>query len=374
MRVFRRSLLFVSLLFLPLLSLTGESVSGSLMTNKGEGTLELVVRQVFEQELDWRFSSNDEKGDLPVVLISDLSFDEETFRGKTLFKARLTITTGSAIHEEPIALLLGEDQDIETALQDEIRQMVRLRSNRWFSPLSQRTITYALPSGYWVLSDDPSFRVGWSVTVVDADDRPLALMRVVDRFTYELDTVDPVIVVELLPLWISRPIIPGMPINSVKRGWDISVSPWLSPDRAGGAIRIDVPLGNSLMRLPVQVDAGMALSSRAYEVMVSAGISRKASLGELFNSHGLVKRWWANIQVGVDAMIGFGLGFPPDGSLSYLYGAQAQAQVLHQAFSGWYWGVGIGYRHRVSYESGTFSSIQENGGVITVSPTCGWVW
>lgn len=363
-----RRLLVTMLLVCPLFGLAASSTQ--VVIEGGQERYREVVQTVFAEELDWRLSFDEQMN----VVISDVAVDIETFPGFQLLTLQIAPKVDGETHRFTLAFLVEASQDPLGRLESELRAVVRQNIELWFPPLSPLRINHALPSGYWTLPQTVAPAVGQRLSVVDAAGGAIGLMVVADRFTYPPDDDEGSDVIEVLPIWASRPITEGMSLVENPVQVDLEIAPVFSLDRLGVNLFSRFPLHNSLLGLSLQADLAYNRGDRSLELLVFTGLTRAFSLGELARSPGRIGSWWMNLRVGVDTNLGVGVRMEDNGSADVLFGAKATLKVLHQFSRTFFWGVGAGYRYIAAIEAGSVAGIQGNERGITVSPILGWMW
>ena len=330
----------------------------------------VVARSVLSEELDWLFVFDAKALDSLVFVLDDTTRDDDTFSGASLY--RTTFSHGSK--QFPLAFLVRQGERFEEVWSRTLRACVRENLPEIFSVPGAPTITHALPSGYWVATGDEQLRKGRRVPVKDVLGRTIALMTVADRFVHQEEGQEDTPVVELLPVWASRPITKGMGLSLTGAGSSWSIAPTVSSGRAGARLGYEGSLPSSLFRFSAAATGAYRWDDAHVELMLLAGISRGFSFGELTRDPDRIGQWWTNLHLDGKVHVGFGIELSDSTQVRFLYGADAQIEFSHHDSSRFFWGVGIGYRYVAVRENGSVSSIQSNERGITLSPTIGWLW
>lgn len=334
------------------------------------GELDVVTRTVVTDELDWRFLFSAEADERLVIDISDMVRDDKTFEGDQLYTLVLTIA-GKA---HRLAFLVAPGQSFGAIYARELRSLLHQNTASLFPSSATVSVTHALPSGYWVVSDNPELRAGKWGWIMDMAGRRVALVTVSDQFSYVPESAAAVPVVELLPIWAGEPIVAGMPLDPNGADTAISCAMTFSLERIGASVSVGLPLPGSLFRFSLEGDATVRWEGFPIDVLFLGGLSRQFSFGELNRSPDRLGAWWTNLQVKADVQLGAGFTYETHETVAMIYGAVAELSLLHQSASRWYWGIGIGYRYLARVGPVAISGVQGNERGITLSPTFGWIW
>lgn len=333
--------------------------------------LEEISREIIVSEFDWRFGSTSQEDGIGFSLI-DFKVDDETFSPRQLLGVDLELWWKENRIQRSIALLVDSSDSWESGYARRLRTLLRSNSGILLFEEGNDTITDALDSGYWIAEGKTSREEGDILWVEDFRGDPIARLVVVDSFTFEGEgrSRD---VVELEPLWATRPIVAGMGLLS-KKEITTSIGFPLSLDRVGVGITLELPIPGSLFGFSAQMEADRHLYDQQYELTAGIGLFRRIALGTFSNKATSLGRWWTNIQLTAGMGMQGGAVFQDASTVRFLYGGEVYLGIGHQSTAHWYWGVTAGYRYRALTEGGVADSVQSNEAGITLSPTLLWVW
>ena len=313
--------------------------------------------QVVHSQLDWL--------DLCSVEVLDFRSDTETFDEQIMVEVDLLFICQSEEHARTIAFLIGSAEDFADVYRNRLVSLIRADSARFAETLGIPMVSHALDSGYWSIDDEQQFFVGQRLWVTDRYHMPLALVTVTDRFTHESQEV-----IEMAPLFASRPIMGGMPLHTMRSPVSVLVQIPVSLQGFGLVTGIEMPLLRTSLRFSTMIGAEYQHGEDAYDLLLRTGVSRRASLGSLVVSTQSLGRWWTNLQLAGSVHLAVGFRLDVADQMHLLYGGEASLELAHHSRSHWYWALSVTYQHRVAVMDAGPQVMRR----IVLSPSFGLMW
>lgn len=327
--------------------------------------------QVIEEEFDWRFDFSKAEDVLEFSLL-DFRQDSETFSPRLVLEVDIELWWRENRILRTVAVLIDSPEDWEYWYAQRLRSLLRSNSGLLLLNEGMEAITDSHDCGYWIANDGEGREKGDVVWIKNHRREPIARLLVVDTFPFT-EKDETIGIVELAPLWTTRPIVAGMETVpqkdiSIRIGFPLSLS------RAGVDMSVELPLPNTLFRLTTQIGAEKHLSGDQYVITSGIGISRTVSFGYFAQNSASLGSWWTNLQLSVGMRMHVGTVIQDTDPFRFLYGGEVYLELGHQSTAHLYWGLSAGYRYRAMIDNGIASSIQSNENGITLSPTLQWVW
>ncbi len=357
----RKGVLVLMLLFC-VSTLSATLVRLEVIENKlSKIELRPITEAVIQEELAWRFTFDGEGQDPFRIAVVKVEVDEDTFTPKTLYQVTLEFTWHERQTTQTLAFLVGYNEDWQSVYAFTLKRFVRVQLGSLWAEEGQHHITHALESGYWTISP-LLLKRGKRVWVRDARNESIAILEVADVF----DDPEAGVVTELRPVWASRPLASGMPLERLTPDLPMELSGTFSWQQYGLGFSVGLPLWLGPFRTFSRLSIDTLWDKPTYEALIQIGVKTDISLGTFSTSGVGLGTWWSNIQIAAGVSMGVGVTWTGSGAPDFLYGANVDFQLFYQSNAHLYWGVGVGYSQRVRSET--------NLDRITLSPTLGWLW
>ncbi|MFA5467466.1 MAG: hypothetical protein WC224_00230 [Sphaerochaetaceae bacterium] len=305
-----------------------------------------VTQAAVEQELAWILGPDDPF----LVEVQRVTIDKESFEGQDLYRIDLLFKWEGGESKKEIAFLSSREGEWQALYTTNLKQFLRLSFARQLSLDQTPRLDVIVDAGYWSAE---ALR-GRRFAVIQKSGERIAVLEATDRqaeFT------------ELIPLWASRPLAVGMPLERLKGDYPLEFSPRFSGDNYGFSLTVDYPLYLGSLRLSQRLFADLPYSGNGFTIQTMVGVKKVFSLGALLPGTSPLGRWWTNIQLGAAFYLGCGATLGGDGELSFSYGTSLEAVVRHQSSANFYWGLSAGYKYG-----------SEGVGDFLLSPVIGWLW
>lgn len=347
------------------LVLTCSSASGA--TGITGERLDQLTQSVVKSEFSWLSGNETVKAS-----VDDHVLDDTTFMPSYLLEVQLTISWKAESVNRSLAFLFDDFDSWEPEYVRRLRTLLRANSGRLFLEDDQSAITDVHDSGYWMVKDTP-YDTGTRLWVRDYQGKPIAHLVVEDVFSFVGEDGLSSDVMELTPLWSTRPLVAGMPLD---RRTDISfrLGVPFSLDRLGVEWEMDIPIASTLFRFAGKIGVEHNIDTADYELLASFGFNRHIALAEFSKKTNDLGSWWTNIQLISGMYLSAGMLIEPTGTTRFLYGGEGYFGIGHRSTAHWYWALSAGYRYRVLLTDTGAIGVQGNEKGITLSPSIGWVW
>ena len=259
-----------------------------------------ITEALVHDQLDWL--------DFCHVEVLAVTTDTETFNDRILIVVDLLFSCDTETHPRTIAFLVDSVETWGDTYRERLEELVRANSGRFAGDLGVLLLSHALDSGYWSIDAPPEYIVGRRLWVTDRNQKPLAVVTISDRFAYDDREV-----IEVEPLYTSRPLLSGMPLHPMRTPVSVSLSAPFTLQSAALVAEMQLPLPQTQLRFSTTVGAEYRYHDDAYEAVIRAGFSRRASLGALGASAKTLGTWWTNLQIAASTNLAVAiLNDPPD--------------------------------------------------------------